>query len=96
MMAMVELNSGRSLKMRRPVGKTLKGTLNAMGVTQFEYLSHLGTELTAEARQVLDNYHDKWDFENSANPNYEESVMRETDCDVWRTLYKRIYTLMLK
>ena len=50
-----------------------------MGVTQFDNLSDLWTKLTNEARQALDNFLDKWDFENAANPHYEEAIRREAD-----------------
>lgn len=63
-----------------------------MGVTQFEYLSDVGNQLTREARRVLDNYLDKWDFDNMENPSYEEAFKREIDRDVWRTWYKAIST----
>ena len=48
-----------------------------MGVTQFEYLSDLDTQLTGEAIQVVDNCLDKRDFKNSENPNViPESIVR--------------------
>ena len=30
-----------------------------------------------EARQVLDNFLDKWELEDPTNPNFEEAVKRE-------------------
>ena len=57
------------------------------------YLSDLVTKLTDEASQVLDEFSDKWDFDNVENPNYEEAVWREADREVWRTWYKKISNL---
>ena len=58
--------------------------------------SDLGAQLTGEARQVLNNYLDKWDFEDLTNPNFEEAVKREDARDVWRTSSSKLSTWTLK
>ena len=59
------------------------------GVTQFEYLSDVGAQVIGEARKVLYNFLDKWDSEDSTNPNFEEAVKREVASALWKTWYNR-------
>ena len=58
--------------------------LDPFGVTQFGYLSDLGKKLSGEARQVLDNYLEKWEFEISENSNQQDAMDREEDQGLWR------------
>ena len=67
-----------------------------MGVTEFEYLSNLGTKMTGEARQILYNFLDKWDFDIAENLNNEAAVKFEAYRDIWRTWYKKISTWTFK
>ena len=46
------------------------------GITQYEYLESLGPRLGGQARRLLDNFIDKWDYRDEANPFYEEAVTR--------------------
>ena len=61
------------------------------GVTQYDFVETFGKKLGGQARQVLDNYLDKWDHTNEDNPNYEAGlpVSREASREVWRSFYKR-------
>ena len=67
----------------------------SVGFTQFDYLETLGAFLSGQARRVLDNFVDKWDFTNEDHVNYEEAITREASRAVWRRYYKRqaIYDL---
>ena len=57
------------------------------GVTQLEYLVELGAQLTREAREVLHNFLDKWEWEEPTNSNDEEALKREVARALWRAWY---------
>ena len=48
------------------------------GITQYEYLETLGPRLGGQARQLLDNFIDRWDFHDHEQPYYEAALVRET------------------
>lgn len=67
-----------------------------LGITQFEHFSDPGAQLIGEARKVLDNNLDKWDFEDLTNPNFEEAAKQESTRNMWRIWYDKIFTWTLK
>ena len=58
------------------------------GIAQYEYLKSLGPKLGGQARRLLDNYIDKWDYRDIGNLCYEEAVTREASRAKWRNFYK--------
>ena len=57
-------------------------------IAQYEYLESLGPKLGGQARRLLDNYIEKWDYCNIGNLCYEEAVTREASRSKWRNFYK--------
>ena len=57
-------------------------------IAQYEYLESLGPKLGGQARRLLDNYVDKWDYRDIGNLFYEEAVTREASRAKWRDFYK--------
>ena len=47
------------------------------GISKYEYLESLGPKLGGQARRLLDNYIDKWDYRDIGNLCYEDAVTRE-------------------
>ena len=60
----------------------------ANDIAQYEYLESLGPRLGGQARRLLDNFIDKWDYLDEANPFYEEAITREASRAKWRHYYK--------
>ena len=60
----------------------------ANGIAQYEYLESLGPRMGGQARRLLDNFIDKWDYRDDTNPFYEEAVTREASRSKWRHYYK--------
>ena len=58
------------------------------GISQYEYLESLGPKLGGQARRLLDNYIEKWDYRALGNISYEEAVRREASRSKWRNFYK--------
>ena len=58
------------------------------GFAQYEYLESLGPKLGGQARRLLDNYIDKWDYRDIGNLFYEDAVTREASWSKWRKFYK--------
>ena len=58
------------------------------GIAQYEYLESLGPKLGGQARRLLDNYIDKWDYRDISNLFYEEAIAREASWLKWRNFYK--------
>lgn len=58
------------------------------GIALYEYLKSLGPKLGGQARRLLDNSVDRWDYRNEANLYYEEAVTREASTAKWRKFYK--------
>ena len=58
------------------------------GITQYEYLESLGPRLGGQARRLLDNYVDRWDYRNEDNVNYRAATQREVIRAQWRVYYK--------
>ena len=58
------------------------------GIAQYEYLESLGPKLGGQARRLLDNYIDKWDYRDVCNLCYEEAVTCEASRSKWRNFYK--------
>ena len=58
------------------------------GIAQYEYLESLGPCLGGQARRLLDNFVDKWDYRDEANPFYEEAVTLEASRAKWWHYYK--------
>ena len=58
------------------------------GIAQYEHLESLGPKLGGQARRLLDNYIDRWDYRNDDNLYYEEAVTREASRAKWRDFYK--------
>ena len=52
--------------------------------TQFDYLETLGAKLTGQARRILDNWVEKWDYKNLTHENNDEALLRETERLLWR------------
>ena len=71
---------------RSPLSDPIKQPGN--GVAQYEYLESLGPKLGGQARRLLDNYIDKWDYRDVGNLCYEEAVTREASRAKWRNFYK--------
>ena len=57
-------------------------------IARYEYLESLGPKLGGQARRLLDNYIDRWDYRNDENLYYEEAVTREASRAKWRDFYK--------
>ena len=57
------------------------------GIVQYEYLESLGPKLGGQARRLLDNYIDRWDYCDDTNIYFEETVTRETSRSKWRNFY---------
>ena len=55
----------------------------ANGIAQYEYLESLGPRLGGQAQRLLDNFIDKWDYRDEANPFYDEVVTREASRAKW-------------
>ena len=60
----------------------------ANGIAQYEYLESLGPRMGGQARRLLDNFIDKWDYRDESNPFSEEAVTREASRAKWRHYYK--------
>ena len=60
----------------------------ANGIAQYEYLESWGPRMGGQARRLLDNFIDKWDYRDETNPFYEEAVTREASRAKWRHYYK--------
>ena len=58
------------------------------GISQYEYLESLGPKLGGQARRLMDNYIDKWDYRDIGTISYEEAVRREASRSKWRNFYK--------
>ena len=58
------------------------------GISQYEYLESLWSKLGGQARRLLYNYIDKWDYRDISNLFYEEAVTREASRAKWRNFYK--------
>ena len=58
------------------------------GITQYEYLETLGPRLGGQARRLLDNFIDKWDYHDTEQPFYKNARARETQRALWRVYYK--------
>ena len=58
------------------------------GIAQYGYLESLGPKLGGQARRLLKNYIDKWDYRDIGNLFYEEAVTREANRAKWRNFYK--------
>ena len=57
-------------------------------IAQYEFLESLGPRMGGQARRLLDNFIDKWDYRDKADPFYEEAVTREASRAKWRDYYK--------
>ena len=60
----------------------------SIGFTQFDYLETLGAKVGGQVRRLLDNYVDKWDYNNLAHINNAVAVDREIARKIRRNFYK--------
>ena len=60
----------------------------ANGIDQYEYLESLGPKLGGQARRLLDNYVDKWDYRDVDSLFHEDAVTHEACRSKWRDFYK--------
>ena len=58
------------------------------GTSQYEYCESLGPKLGGQARRLLDNFVDRWDYRDRTNPFFKEAVKREAKRVLWRAYYK--------
>ena len=65
------------------------------GVSQYDYMESLLNRLGGQARRVLSNVLDRWDFKKDKNPNILNARAREEDRKVWKTfrMDKAVYNL---
>lgn len=60
------------------------------GEVQYDFLKRLGTVVKGQARKVLDDYWQKWDFRTATNPNYAAgSRGRQFECGGGNTARRR-------
>ena len=63
------------------------------GVSQYEFLEETGLKVEGEARDVLDQYLDKWNWSQGRilvpNPNLEAAKEREEVRTQWRLYYHK-------
>ena len=56
------------------------------GVSQYDYMESLLNRLGGQARRVLSNCLEKWNYKKDSNPNIRDAIDREEDIKVWKTV----------
>ena len=57
------------------------------GVAQYDYMESLLNRVGGQARKLLDNYLDKWNWAKDSNPYILDAIAKEADCAIWRNYY---------